>query len=922
MPTSTSPVSEVIQRLRSLLLLPNDAELTDGQLLECVIRRSQPAALEMLVRRHGPMVWGVCRRILNNHHDAEDAFQATFLIFVRKATSIRTHVGNWLYGVAQRTAMKARATRTKRWRRDGLLTGTLEPAAPEPEKPLWSDLRPLLDRELTRLPEKYRTVIVLCDLEGKSRRDAALELGCAEGTVASRLFRARQILAKRLARHGPAVPAGALATVLTHQASACVPASAMSSTIKAATLVATGQATVAASSSAAVAALTKGVMRAMLLNKLLKLLTIPLVLGGLSGAAGLIYHTWGTEAAAQAQNNDKAPKAAEAAQVRAVIDKAIKAQGGAQNLAKQKIVRQKGTGRRFMEDSPDTLAFSWEQVTQQPDRLKNIQEMESDGQKMSMTMVLKGDRAWVSMSGQINDMDKEMTAGVKEDLYADRVSSLLPLSGREYRLSLLAEVTLSGRPAVGVKVAAKGHRDIKLYFDRDSGLLVKREQRLTLPTGGEVTQEEFFSDYKETDGLKVYRKQVTFLDGKKIAEMNTTEIRFLDKISDKEFDRPASADSGEPLKNDADEVRKRAGTAIRQDGLARRQADLEKRIKSAPARAMKQSGLAGAMGGAHVEVLSAKAQEILMPMPQLADGQVPLSFFIRSIPPDAATEFRLYKGEEGNTAILVRLAGKKQDVRIAWSSVVLLGARSVAGDHASPKPYLKATGCVQAEADEITKLAAKIWPDSGKREAFALNIQRFISDMKPVARPRSLDALATLKSGENSICTGNANLAAALMRSKGIACRSLAVIPTIAQELEMHRIVEFSQNGRWLPFDPSSLDYPAKPWQNIIMARTTPQDEQRAMRPRMGVSVGCPYGQEIELLTLGVTPTGQNMFWTMAKPLAEFESTAEAGRLARACWTRYLETGVLTPGQFRAGDAKTAGELVRFLASAGPTKAR
>jgi hypothetical protein len=162
------------------------------------------------------------------------------------------------------------------------------------------------------------------------------------------------------------------------------------------------------------------------------------------------------------------------------------------------------------------------------------------------------------------------------------------------------------------------------------------------------------------------------------------------------------------------------------------------------------------------------------------------------------------------------------------------------------------------------------------------------------------------------------------MRSKGIACRSLAVIPTIGQELEMHRIVEFSQNGQWLRFDPSSVhpDIPVKPWQNIIMARTTPQDEQRAMRPRMGVTVGCPYGQEVELLTLGVTPTGQDMFWTMAKPLAEFEPTVEAARLATACWTRYLETGLLRPAQFRAGDAKTASELVHFLASADPPKTR
>src|SRR6516164_4379312 len=97
----TSPMNEVIHYLRSTLL-PDGADLTDGQLLECFVGRRDPAALEALVRRHGPMVWGVCRRLFQNHHDAEDAFQATFLVLVRKAGSIRSgdKVGNWLYGVA------------------------------------------------------------------------------------------------------------------------------------------------------------------------------------------------------------------------------------------------------------------------------------------------------------------------------------------------------------------------------------------------------------------------------------------------------------------------------------------------------------------------------------------------------------------------------------------------------------------------------------------------------------------------------------------------------------------------------------------------------------------------------------------------------------------------------------------------------
>ena len=164
----TSPMSEVVQYLRSTLL-PEGADLTDGQLLECFVSRREPAALEALVRRHGPMVWGVCRRVLRNHHDAEDAFQATFLVLVRKAASVhpRAKVGNWLYGVAHQTALKARATRAKRKERERQVTDMPEPAVADQD--LWSDLQALLDQEVSRLPEKYRTVIVLCDTGGQDR---------------------------------------------------------------------------------------------------------------------------------------------------------------------------------------------------------------------------------------------------------------------------------------------------------------------------------------------------------------------------------------------------------------------------------------------------------------------------------------------------------------------------------------------------------------------------------------------------------------------------------------------------------------------------------------------------------------------------------------------------------------------------------
>src|SRR5262249_21683839 len=170
-----------------------------------------------LLRRHGPMVLGVCRRVLRNDADAEDAFQATFLVLVRKAASIRPRglVGNWLYGVAHTTALKARAMSSRRAAKEREAA-----ARPRPEREVaaetWERLQALLDQELQALPDKYRAAIVLCDLEGRPLKEAARQLGCPLGTVGTRLARGRSLLARRLARHGLTLVGGVLATVLSH----------------------------------------------------------------------------------------------------------------------------------------------------------------------------------------------------------------------------------------------------------------------------------------------------------------------------------------------------------------------------------------------------------------------------------------------------------------------------------------------------------------------------------------------------------------------------------------------------------------------------------------------------------------------------------------------------------------------------------
>ena len=266
---ATNNVSGVIQHLRRTVLRGEEAGLTDGQLLGCFLEQRDEVAFAGIVRRHGPMVWGVCRRILPTLHDAEDAFQATFLVLVRKAATIvpREKVANWLYGVARQTALKARATTAKLRTRERQVTEMPEPEAVRQD--LWHDLLPVLDQELSQMPDKYRVPIVLCDLEGKTRKEAARQMGWPEGTMAGRLARARALLAKRLARHGVVLSGESLAALLAvNAASAGVPATVASSTIKAATLVAAGPTAAAGVISAQVAALTDGVVKAMLLTKL------------------------------------------------------------------------------------------------------------------------------------------------------------------------------------------------------------------------------------------------------------------------------------------------------------------------------------------------------------------------------------------------------------------------------------------------------------------------------------------------------------------------------------------------------------------------------------------------------------------------------------------------------------------------------
>jgi RNA polymerase sigma factor (sigma-70 family) len=299
-----------VKNLLRVALRHDGTGMTDGQLLEAFIAKHDAAAFEALVHRHGSMVWCVCHRILRNAHDADDAFQATFLVLARKAASVvpREMIGNWLHGVAHMTAIRAKAVAAKQRARERQVIAMPEPL-PQDED-LSPDLIALLDQELKSLPDRLRVAIVLCDLEGRTRAEVARQLKIPEGTLSSRLTTGRRMLAKKLARHG-VFPAAALATILSQNGgSACVSAALVGSTVKAATLVAAGQAITPAIASAKVVLLSEGVMKAMLLTRLKAVLAAVLVaVAALTGIAST--GTWPASSGVHAA--DKAPAGAHTA---------------------------------------------------------------------------------------------------------------------------------------------------------------------------------------------------------------------------------------------------------------------------------------------------------------------------------------------------------------------------------------------------------------------------------------------------------------------------------------------------------------------------------------------------------------------------------------------------------------------------------
>ncbi len=233
-----------------------------------------------------------------------------------------------------------------------------------------------------------------------------------------------------------------------------------------------------------------------------------------------------------------AGRATAADEPQAVVERAVRAHGGADTIAQLKAVRMKARGTLYL--GKESVPFTGETTAQLPDQLKNTLSFELENKKQAMTQVVNGDKAAVNVNGQALALKDQHIAEMREMIYGERVNTLVPLlKEKGFELASAGEGKVDDRPTVAVKVSARGHRDIVLHFDRESGLLVKAERRaLDFGTLKEVAQVEQYGDFKDVDGLRRPMKVTVYRDGKKYMEGEVVQLRYFDKLDDDEFKQP------------------------------------------------------------------------------------------------------------------------------------------------------------------------------------------------------------------------------------------------------------------------------------------------------------------------------------------------------------------------------------------------
>ncbi len=223
-------------------------------------------------------------------------------------------------------------------------------------------------------------------------------------------------------------------------------------------------------------------------------------------------------------------------EVRAIVEKAVKAHGAAEKLAKIKAIQLKNKGTLELLGG---LAFTQEVSILQPDRFKDVMKLDVQGKEVTVITVFDGKKAWVSADGKTMELKDKVLEEIKEAMHLMRVMRLLFLKDKTVELSLLGEIKVNDRPAVGVKAVCKGHRDVDLFFDKETGLLAKVLRRAVDPMSDqEYTEERIITEYQEIDGNKTAKKVLVTRDGKKFLEAEVLEVKYPATIDESEFAKP------------------------------------------------------------------------------------------------------------------------------------------------------------------------------------------------------------------------------------------------------------------------------------------------------------------------------------------------------------------------------------------------
>jgi hypothetical protein len=221
----------------------------------------------------------------------------------------------------------------------------------------------------------------------------------------------------------------------------------------------------------------------------------------------------------------------------AIIAKAIKASGGTDKLNKYQGARAKSKGTLMIQGLK--LPFTEEVVTQLPGKFKEVLDLDVMGNKISLTTVYNGENAWINANGKLQDLDDKVLTELKEAANLLRINHLPNLKDKKYEVTLVGEVKVNDRPAVGIKVATKGFRDANLYFYKDTGLLAKVERRMVdTMSGQEVTEERIVTEYQDVDGIKTAKKLKVLRDGKDFLDSEVVETKHEEKVDDGEFAKP------------------------------------------------------------------------------------------------------------------------------------------------------------------------------------------------------------------------------------------------------------------------------------------------------------------------------------------------------------------------------------------------